>query len=85
MLSKSFKQMVLYSLLINAVVSITGIIAAHFIEIPCRIDDHLITCGVISFLIRIYQIERTSNVLKMTKQRKLLLALLQKTKIAIVS
>lgn len=34
MLSKSFKQMVLYSLLINAVVSITGIIAAHFIEIP---------------------------------------------------
>lgn len=34
MLSKSFKQMVIYSLLINALVTITGIIAAHFIEIP---------------------------------------------------
>ena len=34
MLSKSFKQMVILSLIINATVSIFGIIVAHFLEIP---------------------------------------------------
>jgi len=49
MLSKSFKQMVIYSMVINAFISISGIITAHFIELPA--GSTIIILHAILFLV----------------------------------